>query len=608
MLTEEEIIKISTNSEGSETLKKLLGNGHSREEIFKSLILPFKKKKFVDVLLNTGKIDSEKLKEITDEIGNIPTLIGQELIKQKILNNEEIAEILAIASGFPYRKTSNMVLDEELFDRFEIELMRKYNFVPEAIEDEKLSIIISNPDDIEAIENLEAEIGMPTIVHIGSDSGIEKLIDHMVETSVDEKILFHDLSNFGELKLIKDEEEDIDELDDAFNEDEKSPVTKLVDSIIVMAVRKKASDIHIEIEEKCVKVKYRIDGTLFEVISNLSIKLKNHIVSRIKVISSMDIAEKRIPQDGRFKLIIDGRPINFRVSTLPSIFGETTVIRILDKTILGLNLSRLGFPENDLVRFKRNIVKPYGMILVAGPTGSGKTTTLYSAIEFINTPEDKLITVEDPVEYQIPGIVQVNVNDKKGLTFAAGLRSIVRQDPDKIMVGEIRDFETGDIAINAALTGHLVLSTIHANNVTDAVGRLINMGIDPYQFVSSFNLILSQRLIKKICPNCKEVQTELNMEKISLMTDFEPHKDATFYHGTGCRECHHTGYVSREGIYEVMEMTDEINSMILAKDTPIKIKNMAMSQGMTTLRQSAWNKVLEGKTTLDELNRVTFED
>jgi type II secretory ATPase GspE/PulE/Tfp pilus assembly ATPase PilB-like protein len=607
LINEEKILKIAQDLKKGTTLETL-EKEFTREQLFQAMVIPFKKKKFTDVIISEKKIQPDELDDIIEKTGNIPSLIGEELVSRKILTEEEVARYLAVVSGFPYIDTSIMEIDDELFDRFEIEMLRKYQFVPESIEADKLSIIISNPDNIEAIENLEAEIGMPTIVKIGSRSGINRLIDHMIETSVDEKILFHDLGKVGELKLIKDDDDEVDEIDEKCLKEEESPVTKLVDSIILKAVRKKASDIHIEIEEKDIKVKYRIDGTLFEVISNLSTRFKNHIISRIKIMANMDIAEKRVPQDGRIKLLIDGRAVDFRVSTLPSIFGETAVIRILDKTSLGLNLELLGFPNPELIKFKRNIVKPYGMILVAGPTGSGKTTTLYSGIEFINRPEEKLITVEDPIEYQIPGIVQVNVNEKKGLTFASGLRSIVRQDPDKIMVGEIRDFETADIAINAALTGHLVFSTIHANNVTDAIGRLINMGIDPHQFVSSFNLILSQRLVKKICSKCRIKQTEFSDEKLKLMTDFEDHSDEEFYMGEGCRDCHHTGYSGREGIFEVLEMTNSIKSMILKRESPIAIKEQARKEGMTTLREAMWQKVHDGETTIDELNRVTFED
>lgn len=592
---------------GDSDSKQLLA-AYSEEELFAAMIAPFRRQSMVDLLRSRG-MDPQLLAEIETLTGGVPSLIGAELIARGLLGEEEIARCLAEVSGFPYVDTSTMVVDGELFDRIPVETMRRYHFVPEGVEADKLIVVLANPDNIEAVENLEAELGMPTRVKIGSAAGIRRRIDHMVETSVDEKILFSDLAGAEPLVPVREDEDVVvEELDERDLQDESSPVTRLVDAIILKAVRKKSSDIHIEPEESGLRVRYRIDGTLFEVIQHLPSRLKSPLVSRLKVMAGMDIAEKRVPQDGRIKLLVDGRSVDFRVSTLPSIHGETAVLRILDKSSQGLDLERLGFPDADLLRFKRNIRKPYGMILVAGPTGSGKTTTLYSGIHYLQGPGEKLITVEDPVEYQLPGIIQINVNEKKGLTFAAGLRSIVRQDPDKIMVGEIRDFETADIAINAALTGHLVLSTIHANNVTDAVGRLINMGVDPYQFVSSFNLILSQRLVKCICRQCREEAPTPDEEAIALMRDYEPYRGKTVFRGRGCRDCHETGYSGREGIFEVMEMTDTIKEMIIARQSPIAIRETARKEGMVTLREAGWQKVLGGGITLDELNRVTFED
>ncbi|MBI3039907.1 type II/IV secretion system protein, partial [bacterium] len=439
---------------------------------------------------------------------------------------------------------------------------------------------------------------------------IQRLISLMVETSLDSKVVFSDLEGIAPLEVVQDQEsETLSAAPGSVpSEIEDAPVVHLVDSIILKAVRKRASDIHFEVYESQLKVKYRIDGVLFEVLSNVEPRARNAMISRIKIMSQLDIAEKRVPQDGRFKLKIDERFIDFRVSILPSIFGETAVLRILDKSALGLDIVKIGLEGNDLVIFQRNIKKPYGMILVAGPTGSGKTTTLYSAIKFVHTPSDKFITIEDPVEYQLPDIVQIAVNDKKGLNFSSGLRSIVRQDPNKIMVGEIRDPETASIAINAALTGHLVLSSIHANNVMDAISRLINMRIDPYEFVSSFNIIMSQRLIRRICNSCKIDDNTITEEAKRLSQDFEDYSQIHFLRGAGCRYCHQTGYQGRTGIFEVLDLTPKIKQMVLSKQSPLMIRRTAIEQGMVPLRKAAWGKVERGETTFEEMNRVTFEE
>jgi type IV pilus assembly protein PilB len=453
---------------------------------------------------------------------------------------------------------------------------------------------------------------MPIVPLVASRVSLQKLLSLMVETSLDSKVVFSDLENFPPLEVV-DEDEDEDEspapgIATASGFGSDTTVVRMVDAILLKGVRKRASDIHFEVYESQLKVKYRIDGVLFEVLSDVEPRFRTPVISRLKIMAQLDIAEKRIPQDGRFKLKIDDRYVDFRVSVLPSIFGETVVLRILDKSALGLDIQKLGLAGNDLLMFKRNVTKPYGMVLVAGPTGSGKTTTLYSAIKFVHTPRDKFITIEDPVEYQLPDIVQIAVNEKKGLTFSSGLRSIVRQDPDKVMVGEIRDAETAKIAINAALTGHLVFSSIHANNVIDAISRLENMKIDPYEFVSSFNLIMSQRLIRLNCKNCLTDDDSITEEMKSLTVDFDQHKDVKFKRGKGCRYCHDTGYQGRSGIFEVLEMTPEIKSMILTRQSPLEIRRIAMKQGMVPLRQAGWEKVEKGLTTFEEMNRVTFEE
>jgi type IV pilus assembly protein PilB len=377
------------------------------------------------------------------------------------------------------------------------------------------------------------------------------------------------------------------------------------------AIQRRASDIHIESTEKNVLIKYRIDGVLYAATEAIDIKFHSAIVSRIKVMSDLDIAERRVPQDGRFKLRTGGKTIDFRVSILPAAFGEDVVIRILDKESItaGVNtlkLESLGFDESDLRRFRKSIREPYGMVLVTGPTGSGKTTTLYAALTEINTGEDKFITIEDPVEYQLRGVVQIPVNEKKGLTFARGLRSILRHDPDKIMVGEIRDAETGQIAVQSALTGHLVFTTVHANNAFDVLGRFLNMGIEPYNFVSSLNCILAQRLVRILCPRCKKPVAPDRKELEESAVSYEQNKDRRFYEAGGCKECNYTGFRGRKAITEFLDLSDHIREMILEKRPSSEIRKNAIAEGMTTLRQSALAKVFAGDTTFKEINRVTF--
>jgi type IV pilus assembly protein PilB len=387
----------------------------------------------------------------------------------------------------------------------------------------------------------------------------------------------------------------------------------LVDSTMFNAIQRRASDIHIETRENEVIIKYRIDGVLYQAMEPIDKRHHQTIISRIKVMSELDIAEKRIPQDGRFKLRLKGRTIDFRVSIMPSVHGEDCVIRILDKESMNkdfknLRLDILGFDEETLRKLRKFIREPYGMVLVTGPTGSGKTTTLYACLSEIQSSEDKIITIEDPVEYQLKGITQIPVNEKKGLTFARGLRSILRHDPDKIMVGEIRDEETAQIAIQSALTGHLVFTTVHANNVVDVLGRFLNMNVDLYNFVSALNCVLAQRLVRMICPHCKHAfrPTKQMLEESGL--DGEQYGDRPFYEGTGCLECNGTGFHGRLAISELLDLSDQIRELILDKRPASEIKRAAKDEGMIFLRESAVEKVLAGVTTLREINKVTFVD
>ena len=390
-----------------------------------------------------------------------------------------------------------------------------------------------------------------------------------------------------------------------------SPIIKLVDTIVYNAMESRASDIHIETRERDVQVKFRIDGALYAKVDPIDIAYHQTLISRIKVMSELDIAERRIPQDGRFRVRYKGRTVDFRVSILPSAFGENCVIRILDKEQISeefknLSLDVVGFDPEDLKRFRIYIKEPYGMVLVTGPTGSGKTTTLYGALNEIRNDEDKIITIEDPVEYVLQGIMQIPVNEKKGLTFARGLRSILRHDPDKVMVGEIRDEETAQIAIQSALTGHLVFTTVHANNVIDVIGRFLNMGVEPYNFVSSLNCVLAQRLVRLLCQTCKRQYRPSDAELWESGLRPQDVGDRVFYKNVGCDACNHTGYRGRTAIHELLDMSDTVREMIIERRPGSEIRRQAEREGLSSLRESAIKKVFSGATTLYEINRVTF--
>jgi type II secretory ATPase GspE/PulE/Tfp pilus assembly ATPase PilB-like protein len=415
------------------------------------------------------------------------------------------------------------------------------------------------------------------------------------------------------ISLVKETEsgEEVLDLDRLATDSEMSPIIKLVDTIIYNAMESRASDIHIETRDSEVQVKYRIDGALYAKVDPIDISFHQTLISRIKVMSELDIAERRVPQDGRFRVRYKGRNVDFRVSIMPTVHGEDAVIRILDKEQINesfkdLRLDVVGFAEDDLRKFRRYIAEPYGMVLVTGPTGSGKTTTLYAALNEIRNEEDKIITIEDPVEYQLHGITQIPVNEKKGLTFARGLRSILRHDPDKIMVGEIRDTETAQIAIQSALTGHLVFTTVHANNVIDVIGRFLNMGVEPYNFVSSLNCVLAQRLIRMLCEVCKRPFRPTDDELIESGLVPDMYRGQTFYMSVGCDACNHTGYRGRTAIHELLDLSDNIREMIIERRPGSEVRRAAESEGLRGLRQSALQKVFAGLSTLHEINRVTF--
>src|SRR4051794_7978462 len=498
-------------------------------------------------------------------------------------------------------------IDQELFRSIPADLMLRYGFVPYRRDGRALSIVVSDPTNLPMIDELSVLLSTPIRIAVGPKSAIESILK---KSESSQRVLEEATESF-QLQLLKDEENGDESLTVERLTSDISPVIRLVDSTIFTAIQRRASDIHIETQEDSVHVKYRIDGVLQEAMRPIAKQFHSPIISRIKVMAELDIAEKRVPQDGRFKLRMPGKTIDFRVSIMPSVHGEDAVIRILDKESLSeqfteLRLDILGFPDAELKRFRKYIAEPYGMVLVTGPTGSGKTTTLYAALSEIKSVEDKIITIEDPVEYQLKGITQIPINEKKGLTFARGLRSILRHDPDKIMVGEIRDNETAQIAINSALTGHLVFTTVHANNVIDVLGRFLNMGVEAYQFVSALNCVLAQRLVRNICVHCKRPQkvTRAMLEESALDPSLE--HSGLFFEGAGCIECGGTGYRGRTAICELLDLTDNIRELILEKRPTSEIKKAAREEGMRFLRESAIEQVMLGRTTLREVNKVTF--
>jgi len=494
-----------------------------------------------------------------------------------------------------------------LFRSIPADLMLRYGFVPYRRDGRALVIVVSDPSDLPMIDELEVLLATPLRVLVGPRSSIEGILK---KSESSQRVLEEATEGF-QIQLLREEEGGDEKLTVERLTSDISPMIRLVDSTIFTAIQRRASDIHIETQDDSVVVKYRIDGVLQAAMRPIAKQHHSTIISRIKVMAELDIAEKRVPQDGRFRLRVPGKTIDFRVSIMPSVHGEDAVIRILDKESISeqfseLRLDILGFPEEELRRFRKYIAEPYGMVLVTGPTGSGKTTTLYAALSEIRSPEDKIVTIEDPVEYQLKGITQIPINEKKGLTFARGLRSILRHDPDKIMVGEIRDPETAQIAIQSALTGHLVFTTVHANNVVDVLGRFLNMGVEPYQFVSALNCVLAQRLVRVTCTHCKRpvAVTRTLLEESGL--DVAAMQRHVFYEGAGCIECGGTGYKGRTAICELLDLSDAIREMILARRPTSEIKKAAREEGMRFLRECAVERVMQGLTTLREINKVTF--
>src|SRR6266567_778951 len=518
-------------------------------------------------------------------------------------HEREFARKLAERYRFAFIDLREQRIDAELFRTIPADLMFRYNFVPLELHNNVLAIAAADPGQVQMSDELPLLLGKKLLIRVAT---ARQIGDILKRTEQSQRVLEQATEAFT-LQTSKEEEESEETIsgDRLTRDSTASPVVRLVETVIFTALERRASDIHIEARDSEVAVKYRIDGVLQHAMQPIAKEWHSTVLSRIKVLSDLDIAERRVPQDGRFRVKYKGRYIDLRVSIMPASHGEDAVLRVLDKETLSekfksLTLDVVGFSADETRRFRRYIREPYGMVLVTGPTGSGKTTTLYAAINEIKSDEDKFITIEDPVEYQVRGITQIPVNEKKGLTFARGLRSILRHDPDKIMVGEIRDQETAQIAIQSALTGHLVFTTVHA------IGRFLNMGVEPYNFVSALNCILAQRLVRLICESCRTVVHYPPEVLEASGLDPQQWAQVALYEGQGCIECSGTGFRGRSAIHELLDLSDRIREMILAKKPTSEIRRAAREEGMRFLRESALDKVRLGMTTLKEINKVTF--
>ena len=530
-----------------------------------------------------------------------------------LYNNEQMteterAQMLARRYHAEFVDLKNFKIQHELFKTVPVDMMFRYNFVPLEQNGNRLSIAVADPSKLMMLDEIAGLLGTRLVTRVATLTQITELLKKSEQS---QRVLDEATEGLA-FDVLGDENTDENiSIEKLTGDDDISPIIRLVDTTVYTALERRASDIHIETYDDSLLVKYRIDGVLQQAMAPIAREHHQTILSRIKVMSELDIAERRVPQDGRFRVRYKGRLIDFRVSIMPTVHGENAVLRVLDKESMSekfqnLSLDVVGFAAEDLRRFRRYIKEPYGMVLVTGPTGSGKTTTLYAALNEIKSEEDKIITIEDPVEYQIRGITQIPVNEKKGLTFARGLRSILRHDPDKILVGEIRDAETAQIAINSALTGHLVFTTVHANNVVDVLGRFLNMGVEPYNFVSALNCILAQRLVRQICDFCAIEVTYTDAELLENGLEPADWRGFRFREGTGCMECGGTGFRGRSAIHELLELDDEVREMLLEKRPGSEIRKKARDKGMHFLRDSALERVRAGITTLREINKVTF--
>jgi general secretion pathway protein E len=555
------------------------------------------------MLLDEHKITQEDLEKALALQEDTGERLGRLLVNLGYISEEEMFDTLAQQLGLVCLPLVKYPTNPPLTIGIPTKFMEEYKLFPLQLSDGVLSVAMANPLDLATIDALKLRTNCRIRVYISKESDVLEAIERYFGSgsSTMERII-GDIPEEELQYLQSDADEDVDHLRDMAQE---APVIRLVNLIISKAIENKASDIHMEAFETQLKVRYRIDGILYDTESPPK-RLQPAIISRIKIMSDMNIAERRLPQDGRIRLRVLGKKVDLRVSTIPTIYGESVVMRVLDRSNILLNLDELGFPIDAQKQFEALIKKPHGIILVTGPTGSGKTTTLYAALDKINSPDKKIITVEDPIEYQLSGVNQIQVKPKIGLTFASGLRSIVRQDPDIMMVGEIRDLETAEIAIQSALTGHLVFSTLHTNDAPGAITRLLDMGVEHYLASSCLEGILAQRLVRVICQKCKQ-EVELDKQTLQLMGQ-KSAAGLKIYKGKGCKECNFTGYRSRIGIFELLIITDEIKQLILKKTSSNVIRQKAIALGMATLREDGWDKVKQGITSVEEVLRVTQEE
>jgi type IV pilus assembly protein PilB len=561
-------------------------------------------KKLGDLLLDGGLITPDQLQRAQSEQKTAGGMLAPALVKLGYMAEAELLDFLSKQYGVPAVDPSKLEVDQEVVDLIPSNIVQKYKIVPISLDGQTLTIAMLDPSNLFAVDDIRFLTRKNIRVTVATEAAIKQAMDRFYDAGTGVEDVLSEFTDDGVDLIDAGEDLDIGELESAA---EQAPVVKLVNLVLVDAIRKGASDIHVEPYEKSLRVRYRIDGVLYEVMRP-PLKLKNAIVSRLKIMSRLDIAERRLPQDGRIKLKTKGKEMDFRVSVLPTLFGEKVVLRLLDKSTLQLDMTKLGFEERQLKDFQEQIHRPFGMVLVTGPTGSGKTTSLYSALCELNKTTDNISTAEDPVEYNLPGINQVQIHEAIGLTFAAALRSFLRQDPDIIMVGEIRDFETAEIGIKAALTGHLVLSTLHTNDAPSTVSRLLNMGVEPFLVASAVNLMLAQRLARRVCAECKQ---EIKVPKGTLLDLGVPEGDVgTFacYKGAGCPTCNQTGYKGRIALYEVMPLYDEIKELVLVGASTAELKREAMRLGVITLRQAGINKLKAGITTVEEVVRCSVKD
>uniref|UniRef100_C6E2S3 Type II secretion system protein E n=1 Tax=Geobacter sp. (strain M21) TaxID=443144 RepID=C6E2S3_GEOSM len=571
------------------------------------MLKPFRKKRLGDILLELGELTPDQLAYALDKQQSTKERLGVICLADGLISDVVLATALAEQFGLGYVDLKGVRPDESLFNFIPPEVMFRFHFVPLELQGDLLVVAISDPTAVLQLDEMALLLERPLLFKVAAESEIAYHLKRGEGTS---RVL-KEVSEDFMLQLVTETDKGEEILSVENVSADTSPIIKLVNSTILDALTRRASDIHIETAQDGVFIKYRIDGVLYKATDPIDSHFQGPLISRLKVMSELDISERRIPQDGRFKVRIGSKSIDFRVSIMPSAFGEDAVIRILDKESIasdlrGLTLETLGMASREIKRFRKMIKEPYGMVLVTGPTGSGKTTTLYGALTEIHTGLEKIITIEDPVEYVLSGITQIPVNEKKGLTFARGLRSVLRHDPDKIMVGEIRDSETAQIAVQSALTGHLVFTTVHANNVFDVIGRFTHMGIDPYNFVACLNCVMAQRLVRKICPACRKPVTVTDEELRESAIDPETTRGVTLYEARGCDECNGTGYRGRSAIVELLDLNDEIRELIIAKSPVAALKKAAKAAGTMFLRESAVAKVLAGETTIKEINRVTF--